>query len=250
MEANDLRQNEQETPIFALTNVNKFFMVAEQEIKAVNDWSLSIPRNKITAIYGESGSGKTTLLRLLGLMYDPTSGIIEYFPDNESQGYNLGCLRKSEKIIFRQHHVAWVFQQLNLISHLNCWQNAALPLVIRGKTWEEAKDQAHEFLEKLGLIDKANCKMNRLSGGEQQRVAIARAMVSKPQVLLADEPTGSLDQANSEKAINLLLMLNEVYKMTIVIVTHDRNLVNETANKVYVCKKTPDGNQIHHYVKN
>jgi len=241
-------ETDSDRPLFVFDNVSKVFpgpqRKKENEVRAIVDCCLEIPRHKITMIVGENGSGKTTVLRMIGLMYRPSQGNIYYFPDDVLYGIDLATLGRSEVTAYRQRDVAWVFQQLNLISHLNCWQNVALPQVIAGQSWELAKVEAMENLRLFDMENYAQKNVFHLSGGEQQRVAIARALTIKPQVFLADEPTGSLDQKNSELAINNLLYLNMECKTTIVMVTHDRALAQNVGDRIYCCEKRQDGNTV------
>jgi putative ABC transport system ATP-binding protein len=189
------------------------------EIHAVSGVSLEIPRGRITLIRGPSGSGKTTLLCLLGTLLRPTSGKI-FLEDRE-----ITSAADAERTRIRRHRMGFVFQGFHLVPGLPAWQNVSYPLVPRIPSERERRDLAMRFLAELDLEERATHAPEELSGGEQQRVAIARALVGGPDILLADEPTASIDEAS---VANLLVIFQRLRDdgMTIVVVSHDERLLS------------------------
>ena len=233
-------------PIFVLRNVGKFFTVGGEIIKAVSNASVSIPCGCITGIVGESGSGKTTLLHLMGGLYKPDYGLIYYYHPERQNYLPMPHNNKKHMQYFLRHQVAWIFQELNLISHLTVWQNIVLPLFLKGQSYK--KDEIIRLLKTLRLIDLErninlmNKRPEQLSGGEQQRVAIARALVAKPQVILADEPTGNLDWRNRNIFMEILKAANRDYRITVVLVTHEESLVKQYCHARIQCELSSQGN--------
>ncbi|MDI6716227.1 MAG: ABC transporter ATP-binding protein, partial [Actinomycetota bacterium] len=178
------------------------------------NFSLDIERGEFLGIKGPSGSGKTTLLSIIGGLEQPDDGEVVF------NGNSLYALSSSELAAFRNKNTGFVFQFFNLISYLVAVDNIALPLVIAGSSWRKAREQAILYLNKFGLLDKARKRPHKLSGGEQQRIAIARAIIHNPSIVLADEPTGNLDDDNAEIILNELAKINKE-GTTIVLVSHD-----------------------------
>jgi len=194
------------------SNVSKFF--GQPPVKALSDISLEIKEGEFVALMGKSGSGKSTLLYLLSSLDEPSAGKIEV------SGHDLKKLSKEEIHDFRNREMGFVFQFHYLISELNGLENVLLP-AMKHRMKEEKTAYAIELLNHFEMGDKLNRLPAQLSGGEQQRLAIARALVMKPKYLFADEPTGSLDSANSQIVMDILKEANDKFKTTIVLVTHD-----------------------------
>ncbi|MDH4156551.1 MAG: ABC transporter ATP-binding protein [candidate division Zixibacteria bacterium] len=198
----------------------KHYHRGPQTIKAVDDVSLGIERGEFLGICGASGSGKSTMLNLLAGLDSPTSGSIEV------DGRLLGSLSRRQLAAYRAHRVGMVFQSFNLIGHRTAQENVELALYFNNTPHRERRVRAAEVLEQLGLGDRLGHCPADLSGGEQQRVAIARALVKRPEILFADEPTGNLDQENSQQICRLLASLNRG-GLTVIIVTHDIDLAEK-----------------------
>lgn len=202
-------------------NLSKEFTTGGHKVKAVNDISLEIRDGVFAAIVGKSGSGKTTLLSLLGALDRPTNGSILV---NDQDITKLGDMKL---VRYRAQKIGFVFQSYNLIPNLTALENVMLPMEFTGLKSSERKARAAELLKQVGLDEiKYKRKPNRLSGGEQQRVAIARALANKPSVILADEPTGNLDDQTGKMIIELLKNLSRSEKTTIITVTHDHSIAN------------------------
>lgn len=213
---------EDQNVIVEVRNLCKTYRKGSVEIPALNDVSCQFKQSEITAIIGKSGSGKSTLLNMIGGLDTATSGHIIV------NGKDLLKENRYELALHRRYSVGMVFQSFNLIASRNALQNVTLALAFAGVQKRERKIKAFELLESVGLGNRISHKPSELSGGEAQRVAIARALANEPKILLADELTGNLDSATSKEIIDLLLKLNKEKKLTILMVTHDR----ETAEKV------------------
>jgi len=199
--------------IISLKNVSKIYGEERTEIRALDDVDLEIEEGKIITIMGPSGSGKSTLLNILGAMDSPTSGEV-IVGDRD-----IGSLPERKLSSYRKEMVGFVFQTFYLLPNLNVLDNILIPLIPYGiKT--ENKQRAQELLDLVGLGNRGESKVGKLSGGESQRIAIARALINDPNIILADEPTGNLDSETGKSIIELLIKLAENGK-TIVIVTHD-----------------------------
>ncbi|MGE0827017.1 MAG: ABC transporter ATP-binding protein [Candidatus Binatia bacterium] len=201
-------------PLLVLEQVEKTYANGQRHVAALQGISLTVQRGEFVALMGPSGCGKSTLLHLLGGMDRPTRGRLLF------DGTALETLTDAALARFRRRRVGFVFQFFNLLPTLTVLENAALPLLLDGKSEHEAHTQAHTFLERVGMEARAQHFPAELSGGEMQRVAVARAVVSQPELLLADEPTGSLDSANGEQVMRLLADLNQEIAITIVLATH------------------------------
>ena len=195
--------------------VGKLVNTSDGDLLILHDISFQIEQGESAAIVGASGSGKSTLLSLLAGLDLPTQGQIDLM------GQNLNLLDEDGRARLRGKSVGFVFQSFQLLPHLTALENAMLPLEIAGLSQVEAKQSAGQWLEKVGLTDRANHFPKTLSGGEQQRVALARAFINRPAILFADEPTGSLDEASGNRVIELLFELNRENSSTLVLVTHD-----------------------------
>ena len=195
--------------------VGKLVKTSDGSLTILHDIGFEIAQGESVAIIGASGSGKSTLLSLLAGLDLPSHGQIELM------GQNLNLLDEDGRARLRGQYVGFVFQSFQLLPHLTALENVMLPLEIMGTSQMEAKQAAGQWLEKVGLTDRANHFPKTLSGGEQQRVALARAFINKPAILFADEPTGSLDEASGNRVIELLFELNRENSSTLVLVTHD-----------------------------
>ena len=186
-------------------------------------------QNEIITIYGPSGAGKSTLLHLVSLIDEPTSGKI-YFDETDTSK-----LSDKEKANFRKNKIGFIFQFHHLLPEFSAIENIMLPAMINGLSKKKSFEKAKIFLDKLGLADRQNHKPNELSGGEQQRIAIARALINSPEIILADEPTGNLDSDNSKIVQDLLFSLQKELKFSLVIVTHNMEIIN-SANKLVMMR--------------
>ena len=189
---------------------------------------LHIGKGEIVSIVGPSGAGKTTLLQIIGTLDRPDSGSVTV------DGINVSGLSTNKLSDFRNRHIGFVFQFHQLLPEFTALENIKIPAFIAGKGRSEAKARAEELLQFLGLADRANHKPNELSGGEKQRVAVARALVNEPAVILADEPSGSLDTKNKAELHQLFFDLRDKFGQTFVIVTHDEQLAAITDRTIHM----------------
>jgi putative ABC transport system ATP-binding protein len=184
-------------------------------VVALKDVDITVSRGDFVALMGPSGSGKSTLLHLIAAMDYPTGGEISVLGDN------LNSLSEREVARWRSHHIGFVFQSFNLLPVLTALENVVLPLHLTRLSMREKREHAENALKLVGLGDRLNHLPRELSGGQEQRVAVARALVTDPDLILADEPTGNLDAASAHEFLNLLAQLNQEFDKTIVMVTHD-----------------------------
>lgn len=207
-----------------IENITKSFG-SLQVLKGIN---LLIEKGEIVSIVGPSGAGKTTLLQIMGTLSHPDSGSV--FIDN------IDVTRLSQKKLadFRNQHIGFVFQFHQLLPEFTALENIMIPAYIAGTSQREAKQRALNLLDFMGLSERANHKPNELSGGEKQRVAVARALINQPAVILADEPSGSLDSKNKEELHQLFFDLRNKFGQTFVIVTHDEQLANVTDRTIHM----------------
>lgn len=204
--------------VIRLQNIAKSYdMGGVQEVHALRGVNVSINRNEYIAIMGPSGSGKSTLMNIIGCLDTPTDG--EY----ELNGQNVHDLNDNELAKIRNKEIGFVFQTFNLLARSDAMHNVELPLIYGGISKSERKQRAMEALQRVGLEDRAHHKPNELSGGQRQRVAIARALVTKPSIILADEPTGNLDSKTGEE---IMALFEELHAQgnTIVLVTHEHDI--------------------------
>ena len=213
-----------------VSNVRKVYRRDTQEVTVLDGLSLDIPDGDFAGLMGPSGSGKTTLLNLIGGIDSPTSG------DILIGGTNISQLRGAQLSRWRSRNIGFIFQLYNLIPVLTALQNVELPLLLLKMSGKERKRRAETALQLVGLGDRMSHFPRQLSGGQEQRVAIARAVVSDPAILLADEPTGDLDRKSGEEILQLLQRLNQEFKKTIVMVTHDPHAA-ERATRVHQLDK-------------
>jgi len=202
-------------PIYSLRDVERVYGQGAGEVRAVRDLDLEIGSGEFVVVVGPSGSGKTTLLQLLGALDRPTSGEIQF------EGRDLARMRDGELTQLRLKTIGFIFQQFNLIPTLTAAQNVEAALAPAGLDSDARRARAVELLETVGLGGRASHLPSQLSGGEQQRVAIARALANKPDVLLADEPTGNLDSTTGEEIMALLQSLSTDRGQTVLLITHD-----------------------------
>ena len=196
--------------------LSKIFRTEEIETIALNQVSLEVNEGEFVAIMGPSGCGKSTLLNILGLLDNPTGG--QYY----LLGKEVGSLKEKERTQYRKGKIGFVFQSFNLIEELNVFENVELPLIYMHIKAAERKKMVNEILARMNISHRAGHFPQQLSGGQQQRVAIARAVVSKPKLILADEPTGNLDSTNGKEVMTLLTELNQE-GTTILMVTHSQH---------------------------
>ena len=197
-----------------IKNIHKSFGTLEV-LKGVD---LTVEKGDIVSIIGKSGAGKTTLLQIIGTLDKPDKGQIII------NGKDVGVLSDSELADFRNKHIGFIFQFHQLLPEFNALENVMMPAMIARMPEKEAEQRALQLLTELGMADRLTHKPNQLSGGEKQRVAAARAMMMSPDVILADEPSGSLDESNKKELHKLLMQMREQYGQTIIIVTHDKEL--------------------------
>jgi putative ABC transport system ATP-binding protein len=210
--------------------VHKIYRRDTQEVPVLSGLSLQIDKGEYIALMGPSGSGKTTLLNLIGGIDQPSRGSINV-AGTEISKLNGGALSK-----WRSRHIGYIFQLYNLVPVLNALQNVELPLLLVKMSGAERKKRAKTALELVGLGDRMRHYPRQLSGGQEQRVAIARAIVSDPEVLLADEPTGDLDRKSGQEILDLLERLNQEFHKTIVMVTHDPHAAERAHRMVHLDK--------------
>ncbi len=201
--------------------------MGEEEQTVLDHINLTVNNGDFVAVLGPSGSGKTTLMNIVGCLDSPTSG--QYILSNQQ----VNTLDESKLASIRNKEIGFVFQQFQLLPRLNAWQNVELPLVYRGFPEKVRKERAVEMLQKVGLADKLQNRPNQLSGGQQQRVAIARALVTEPTILLADEPTGALDQKTGQQIMELFQELHDEGK-TIIMITHDKEIATHASRIVHI----------------
>ncbi len=204
--------------VLDVSHLGKTVSTVDGSLTILHDISFSVAEGDSLAIVGASGSGKSTLLGLLAGLDTPSTGQVSLMGKDISGG------DENARAAIRAHHVGFVFQSFQLIDHLSALENVQLPLELIGMPRAEAAAKAQVWLEKVGLGERLKHRPKTMSGGEQQRVALARAFVTEPDVLFADEPTGSLDEQNGQKIIDLLFQLNQDLGSTLVLVTHDTAL--------------------------
>ncbi len=230
-------------PIVAVNDVKKSYRKAEVTIPVLRGATFSAEAGQFTAIVGQSGSGKSTLLHLLGTLDAPDSGEIHY------DGQRIDSLPSSRREELRNNDFGMVFQFYHLLPELSTIENVLLPIMIRsgwGKYWgqrQRSRRRAEELLGMVGLSHRIQHKPRELSGGEMQRVAIARALIAEPRLLLADEPTGNLDQKTGDQIMDIFRSLNESTQLTIVMVTHDMTAAESADQTLRLVEGRIDTNQ-------
>ena len=202
--------------ILKVQDLCKTYGIGEAKVDALKKVSFSLSKGEFAAVVGESGSGKSTLLNCVGALDSPTSGHIWV------DGQDLFSMKEEQRTIFRRRNIGFIFQSFQLVSELNVEQNIMFPLLLDYRKPDPAA--VNEILELLGLTERRHHLPSQLSGGQQQRVAIGRALITKPKLILADEPTGNLDSKNSQDVIALLTQASRRYQQTILMITHNKNL--------------------------
>ncbi len=205
-------------PVIEATGVSRVFGSSDTAVTALSTISLTVHQGDFLAVTGRSGSGKTTLLNLLSGLDKPSSGSVRF------DGKDLAQVGETDLVDMRRHKIGFVFQSFGLMPLLSAQENVELPLHIGGVSWRERRDRAHEALEAVGLSSRARHRPFELSGGEQQRVSIARALVTGPEVVFADEPTGELDTATARSIADILGEVAASRRATVVVATHDLDL--------------------------
>lgn len=209
--------------LLEVTDVCKTYGTGDTAVNALNKISFNVPKGEFIAVVGESGSGKSTLLNMIGALDSPTSGKVII------DGNDIFNMNDEKLTIFRRRNIGFVFQAFNLIPELNVEQNITFPVLLDYKKPDQA--YVEELLTVLSLKDRRNHLPRQLSGGQQQRVAIGRALITRPMLILADEPTGNLDSQNSNEVISLMKTASKRYQQTIIMITHNRSLAS-TADRV------------------
>lgn len=200
-------------PVLQTIDLKKYYQQGENVTKALDGVSLEIEAGEFVAVVGTSGSGKSTLLHMMGGLDNPTSGKVIV------NGEDISQKNEEQLTVFRRRHIGFVFQSYNLVPVLNVYENIVLPVQLDGKKVD--KKLMGEVVDALGLKDKLENLPNNLSGGQQQRVSIARALLTKPEIILADEPTGNLDSRTSEDVLSLLKVTSMKFHQTVVMITHN-----------------------------
>jgi putative ABC transport system ATP-binding protein len=212
--------------VLSANHLGQQVLSSDGALTILHDIGFDIAQGESVAITGASGSGKSTLLGLLAGLDLPSSGNVRLM------GHDLNQLDEDGRAKLRAAHVSFVFQSFQLLSHLTALENVMLPAQLLGR--KGVKEDARAWLERVGLMGRLNHFPKTLSGGEQQRVALARAFITKPQILFADEPTGSLDEASGERVIKLLFELNQASQSTLVLVTHDSALASRCQRQLHL----------------
>lgn len=212
--------------ILRVSHLCKTYGKGENEVRALDDVSFSIEKGEFVAIVGTSGSGKSTLMHILGGVDRPDSGSVYM------DGQDIYKQNDEQLAIFRRRQVGLIYQFYNLIPVLDAVENMTLPALLDGRKVE--KSRIDQMINDLGLKGREHHLPNQLSGGQQQRVSIGRALINSPTVILADEPTGNLDSKNSQEIMNLLRLSNEKYHQTLIIITHDEEIVNQAKHLIRI----------------
>ena len=215
------------TAFFRMEGINKFYQMGDEPMHILRDVNLTIERGEYLSVLGPSGSGKTTLMNIIGCLDTPTSG--SYTLD----GHSIDEMTEVQLARIRSREIGFVFQNSQLLPRLDALRNVEMPLIYAGVAPRERRKRAMQMLERVGLSDRMHHLPNQLSGGQQQRVAIARALVGNPSILLADEPTGALDQKTGKQVMALFQELNEEGR-TVIMITHDMNIAAYARRVVHI----------------
>ncbi len=213
--------------IINIEHIAKVYTVGSEEVHAIRDISIRIDKNEYVAIMGPSGSGKSTLMNMLGCLDTPSSGKYDF------TGVSVSDMTDNDLAKIRNKEIGFVFQTFNLLSRSDALHNVELPLIYAGIPAHERRERAEEALSDVGLKDRMHHKPNELSGGQRQRVAVARAIVTRPSIILADEPTGNLDSKTGEE---IMILFNEIYERgnTIILVTHEEYIAEHAARIIRI----------------
>jgi putative ABC transport system ATP-binding protein len=211
--------------VIRLASITKFYQVGEEKVHALDGVSLEIQRNEYVAIMGPSGSGKSTMMNVIGCLDTPTSGLYEL------NGTNVSEMNDNQLAKIRNKEIGFVFQTFNLLARSDVLHNVELPLIYGGVSSAERKKMSRAAIDRVGLTDRIHHKPNELSGGQRQRVAVARALVTRPSILLADEPTGNLDTKTGEEIMALFDTLHSEGN-TIILVTHEEDIAAHAHRRV------------------
>lgn len=212
--------------VLETVNLKKYYGVEPNITKALDGINFTVEKGEFVAIVGTSGSGKSTLLNMIGGLDRPTSGIVKI------QGKNLLELNDEQLTIFRRRNIGFIFQNYNLLPMLNVYENIVLPIELDGKSVDQ--EFLKEIISILGLEERINSMPNMLSGGQQQRVSIARALITKPAIILADEPTGNLDSRTSQDVLELIQNTSRRFEQTVVMITHNEHIAGLTERIVQI----------------
>lgn len=211
-----------------LIKINKFYNSGENKLHVLKNVSLNINSGDFVAIMGESGSGKSTLINILGFLDKKFTGIYKF------ENVEVGKFTDNKLSDLRNKSVGFIFQQFQLIQNYTIAENVELPLLYQGKSYKYSREKALEALDLVGIKTQADKRPKQLSGGQQQRAAIARAIVHNPKFIIADEPTGALDSETSKEIMALFNELNQKLKITIIMVTHDKNITHNCNRKYFM----------------
>ncbi|XQF90095.1 lipoprotein-releasing ABC transporter ATP-binding protein LolD [Pseudoalteromonas espejiana] len=214
--------------VISCENLSKVYQDGQNQVEVLKGVDLALNQGEMLAIVGSSGSGKSTLLHILGTLDTATSGSAKI------KGQEVAKLSRTEQAAFRNQNLGFIYQFHHLLMEFSAAENVAMPLLIKGLSAKAAKAKALEMLDKVGLAHRSEHKPSALSGGERQRVAIARALVTKPALVLADEPTGNLDKQNAIKIYDLINELNKSLNTSFVVVTHDLELADKLGKIAYL----------------
>lgn len=206
------------TPLLSCQGLGKIYHDGDNQVRVLNTLDMSLNSHELLAITGSSGSGKSTLLHLLGTLDKPSEGRVLF------NGQDIYQLSAKKQASFRNDELGFIYQFHHLLAEFSAIENVAMPLMIGGMSVAKAKQEAKDMIAKVGLADRLDHRPSQLSGGERQRIAIARALVNRPSLVLADEPTGNLDQQNGENIFQLLRTLRDDRGTSFVVVTHDQQL--------------------------
>lgn len=215
------------TPLLKTVDLHKVYGSGDTAVHALKGVDLTLYEGEFVAVMGASGSGKSTFMSLLGALDRPTRGECWFM------GVDIACLTRDQRALFRRHYLGFVFQSFNLLARMTALENVELPLIYRGESRRVRKEKAAMTLDLVGLGDRIGHTPAQLSGGQQQRVAIARALVTEPDLILADEPTGNLDSARSAEVMELLVQLQRKRNLSIVMVTHERDMAAYTHRVIW-----------------
>jgi putative ABC transport system ATP-binding protein len=215
-----------ESHLISFSRVSRIYGTGAATVRALDGVDLYIDSGEFVAVMGPSGSGKSTCMNILGCLDVPSAGLSSF------NGVNVGKLTPDQRALLRRHYLGFVFQGFNLLNRTSALENVELPLIYRGVPRRKRRQMAAGALATVGLKGRESHNPGELSGGQQQRVAIARAIVTEPRVLLADEPTGNLDSAMSVEIMELLTAFNRDRKITIVMVTHEKDMAMYAARQI------------------